>query len=243
VYYILCCTTDAHGHDAFVQAHQTLPHSAPLYHALQMVKCTASGSRLELEFIVTGSARFKVSAAALGFSTSSTEPTTSGMPAAAAGTAAAPASAAARSAAHATASVDEQPEWQGEAAEPTDAAGLSCQHANEAAEVGTATWGGCSGTADEAVGSADACELQQQQQQQQQVAELGRTPPASSGSFMQWKTLRRSSGGGSGSLGRSSSYMRTLGSSVVEGALRSRLVKTDDGEYWVNVEAFTLQFR
>jgi hypothetical protein len=37
--------------------------------------------------------------------------------------------------------------------------------------------------------------------------------------------------------------MRSLGSSVVEGALRSRLVKTDDGEYWVNVESFTLQFR
>ncbi|KAF6256638.1 hypothetical protein COO60DRAFT_92785 [Scenedesmus sp. NREL 46B-D3] len=60
---------------------------------------------------------------------------------------------------------------------------------------------------------------------------------------MHWRSLRRSSGGGRGRLGRSSSYMRSLGSSVVEGALRSRLVKTGDGEYWVNVEAFTLQFR
>lgn len=39
-------------------------------HSLQMVKCHATGNRLELEFIVTGSARFKVSAAALGFSNS-----------------------------------------------------------------------------------------------------------------------------------------------------------------------------
>uniref|UniRef100_A0A383WN22 CRAL-TRIO domain-containing protein n=1 Tax=Tetradesmus obliquus TaxID=3088 RepID=A0A383WN22_TETOB len=193
----------------------------------KMIKCTASGSRLELEFIVTGSARFKVSAAALGFSTSSTEPAAAAMPGPA-GTAAAAAASAAKSAAGRTASVEEEAEWQGEV---VDAADIS------AAEAGTATWGGCStATADEA--AADAPDSQQQQQQD----ELASTPPASSGSgFMQWRTLRRSSG--AGTLGRSSSYMRSLGSSVVEGALRSRLVKTDDGEYWVSVEAFTLQFR
>lgn len=46
---------------------------------LQMVKCEVSGDRLELEFIVTGGAQFKVSAAALGlnaasFNSSSTQP-------------------------------------------------------------------------------------------------------------------------------------------------------------------------
>jgi hypothetical protein len=209
-----------------------------------MVKCTASGSRLELEFIVTGSARFKVSAAALGFSTGSTEPAAAGMPAAAAaGTAAAgnATRSAAGAAAAAGASVDEEAEWQGEALEPAEIAGQRCHSAADTAEVGTATWGACSATADDM--ATDAAESQQQQQ----GAELGSTPPTSSSSFMQWKALRRSSAGGggsvTGSLGRSSSYMRSLGSSVVEGALRSRLVKTADGEYWVNVEAFTLQFR
>ncbi|KAF6256639.1 hypothetical protein COO60DRAFT_92784 [Scenedesmus sp. NREL 46B-D3] len=82
----------------------------------KMIKCAASGSRLELEFIVTGSVRFKVSAAALGFSTSSTEPA-SGMPALAAGPAAAAASShgaaagAARSAVGASASFDEREQW------------------------------------------------------------------------------------------------------------------------------------
>lgn len=36
---------------------------------LQMVKCEVSGDRLDLEFIVTGGAQFKVSAAALGLNT------------------------------------------------------------------------------------------------------------------------------------------------------------------------------
>jgi pyruvate/2-oxoglutarate dehydrogenase complex dihydrolipoamide acyltransferase (E2) component len=211
-----------------------------------MIKCAASGSRLELEFIVTGSARFKVSAAALGFSTSSTEPASS-MPAAAPAAAAASsttAAGAARSASAAVASVDEQEEWQSGAPEPAGMAGRRCLSASEAlVDVGTATWGGCSSTGDEPAADT-AADNQQQQQHQQQGLELGSTPsPVNSSSFMQWRSLRRSSAGGGGSLGRSSSYMRSLGSSVVEGALRSRLVKTDDGEYWVNVEAFTLQFR
>jgi hypothetical protein len=215
-----------------------------LWPAVQLIKCTASGSRLELEFIVIGSARFKVSAAALGFSTSSTEPATS-MPAAAPAAAASSSTAAgaARSASAAVASVDEQEEWQLGASEPVGMAGRRCQSGSEAMEVGTATWGGCSSTGDEAVADAAADTQHQHQQHQQQAIELGSTPPVSSSSFIQWRSLRRSSSGGSGSLGRRGSYMRSLGSSVVEGALRSRLVKTDDGEYWVNVESFTLQFR
>lgn len=46
---------------------------------LQLVRCEVSGDRLDLEFIVTGGAQFKVSAAALGLNTASSNAVSSGV--------------------------------------------------------------------------------------------------------------------------------------------------------------------
>lgn len=268
-----------------------------------MVKCELHGSRLELEFIVTGSARFKVSPAALGFSSSSGPDTAPGTSSAASAPGTVPSTKSLPTAfgrssnADTTAAADQQEDaaQQGgmlqrrthsapsavlqfaafdAVGDAGDAAGAAAAMNLDAAPAQMAA-GSAGATAADTAAAADPADEGAVQQLQQHVdpamrraasmhvyplvstgqpqVELGSTPPAGSSNTLRWSPHRLSSSSGSPapSSSRSRNYVRSFGTSMIEGASRSvsssisnfRLVKTDDGEYWVCVESFTLQFR
>lgn len=232
--------------------------TAPAADFLQMIKCQVVGSCLELEFIVTGSARFKVSAAALGFTSSGlSEAATSNTPAQ--GDLDIEAFPAADTGAAADTSV--------EAAEGQQASSSVREPA--AANTAGAPIGGAGAARFSAPGNLDGTSLSAP------AGDCGSSTNdvgSSSTNHVHLAAYRhsKSSSGAPGhrrssstagavlhGIGRSASYVKSLGSSVSayvptwEDASRSvgstvssfRMVKTDEGDYWVCVESFSLQFR
>eukprot|EP00775_Hariotina_reticulata_P005378 gene5378-5613_t len=266
----------------------------------KMVKCQVIGNRLELEFIVTGSARFKASAAALGFSGS--EPLGPAAPGPAVsressshsqhmhklycqesvavglGQAGASSGISSASAAHDhyqqqhCVSTTVQPSVTGPGAGWPGAGGPGNEDdggckASAAARFPADHPSVSSSHSDSAAGrpspaSFAAEDLQHDSLHRHRSLTWQASSPRTSSRFGPWRSSQRrgsqtsqnSSGVmGTADVGSSSSRLRAALSAGItwEDASRtvsstvsgSRAVKTDDGEYWVAVEAFALQFR
>ncbi|KAF8061976.1 ODA7 [Scenedesmus sp. PABB004] len=193
----------APGGDADAQASVLAQHDLS-----KMVKCEAASSRLELEFILTGAARFKVSAAALGVGSAAGEPaagrrlpTSRSMPdlAASDGGGGAPARGAG-------AAAEEEESGSDDGDDDTEPPRRPRRRSGSTAPPGS--WAGGDAPSRARGGSPTPA-----------------APPPRGG-------------------GRARRALGDAGRSVSSTISSFRLVQTDDGsDYWVAVEAFTLQFR